>query len=139
MSVFIDTSGLLAVLDADDRHHGEADAAWQEILLSGENLVTTSYVIVETFALAQHRLGMQAVKVLHGDIFPVMAVEWVTEATHRAAVEMLITASRKRLSLVDCVSFAVMRRAGLRGAFTFDRHFREQGFDVVPRKEKSWT
>jgi predicted nucleic acid-binding protein len=33
---------------------------------------------------------------------------------------------------VDCVSFEVMRRLGIRRAFTLDEHFREQGFEVVP-------
>ena len=38
-------------------------------------------------------------------------------------------ASRKRsVSLVDCVSFAFMRRHAIKTAFAFDRHFLNQGF-----------
>jgi hypothetical protein len=33
----------------------------------------------------------------------------------------------------DCVSFALMRRHDLNRAFTFDRHFADAGFEVVPR------
>jgi uncharacterized protein len=40
--------------------------------------------------------------------------------------------SRSRsLSLVDCVSFVVMRQMGLDTAFVFDRHFRNQGFHCL--------
>ena len=49
-----------------------------------------------------------------------------------AAMEMILAASRKKLSLVDCSSFLVMREVGVREAFCFDRHFREQGFHVLP-------
>jgi predicted nucleic acid-binding protein len=35
------------------------------------------------------------------------------------------------LSLTDCVSFAVIRRLGLRKVFCFDRHFQEQGIEIV--------
>ena len=51
---------------------------------------------------------------------------------HRAAVAAVLASARRNLSLVDCASFEVMRRRGLRTAFTLDRHFAEQGFAVVP-------
>jgi predicted nucleic acid-binding protein len=44
-------------------------------------------------------------------------------------VGAVLSAGRKKLSLVDCVSFGVMRAAGLRKAFAFDRQFVEQGFE----------
>ena len=57
MSVFVDTSALLAVLDAGDAQHPHARAAWQTLLHGDEPLVTTSDVLVEMFA---HRLGVTA-------------------------------------------------------------------------------
>jgi len=35
------------------------------------------------------------------------------------------------LSLVDCVSFEVMRRIGMNRVFCFDPHFEEHGFEVL--------
>ena len=61
MSVFVDTSALYAVLDADDGKHSPACAEWQRLLLNS-SLVTTNYVLVETTALLQHRLGVEAVR-----------------------------------------------------------------------------
>ena len=131
MSVFIDTSAMLAVLDADDRHHPEADAAWQEMLSSRAALVTTNNVLVETFALVQHRLGLDALKVFQEDVVPVLDIEWITESLHQSACEMLFLASKRRLSLVDCSSFAVMRIKGLKKAFAFGDHFREHRFVTI--------
>ncbi|PKN12067.1 MAG: VapC toxin family PIN domain ribonuclease [Deltaproteobacteria bacterium HGW-Deltaproteobacteria-4] len=131
-SIFIDTSAFLAVLDADDDYHSSAKSAWGEILASASLLVTSNYILVETFALVQNRLGLQAIRIFQEDIVPLLSIRWVDAPIHAAATSALLAANRKKLSLVDCVSFEVMRHAAIRSAFTFDRHFKEQGFDCVP-------
>jgi len=134
MSIFIDTSAFLAILDKDDEHHNPAAEVWRNILMSTETLVTTNYVLVETCALVQHRLGMSAVEVFQEDIIPVLRIEWIDHASHQAAVVIMLTAKRKKLSLVDCVSFETMRHLEIKTAFTLDRHFKEQGFKCLPEK-----
>jgi uncharacterized protein len=37
----------------------------------------------------------------------------------------------RKLSAVDATSFAIMKRAGIRVAFTFDHHFVAVGFRMV--------
>jgi predicted nucleic acid-binding protein len=129
VTVFIDTSGLLAVMDADDESHRRADGLWRKLLASDRSLATTNYVLVEAFALAQSRLGLDAVRSLRHDVIPVLRVIWVDAELHEAGVTALLTAGRRGLSLVDCVSFEAMRREGVRQALAFDRHFAEQGFE----------
>ncbi len=127
MTVFVDTSALLAVLDADDEHHAEASRHWRRLIESDEPMVTTNYVLVETFAVVQRRLGMDAVRVLVRDVMPLLDVEWVSEEVHAAAVAAILAANRRGLSLVDCASFASMQRRSVTHAFAFDAHFVEQG------------
>jgi predicted nucleic acid-binding protein len=131
MIAFVDTSALLALLDRDDQHHADAITAWQTLAEGEATLVTTNYVVLETIAVGQHRLGLDAVRAWTSDVAPLLDVEFVDEALHRAALSTLLAADRRQLSLVDCVSFEVMRRRGLRHAFAYDRHFSEQGFVAV--------
>jgi len=65
-------------------------------------------------------------------VTPLLQVDWVTEERHRTGMEAVLAAARKKLSLVDCVSFQTMRTRGVRTAFCFDAHFREQGFTTKP-------
>jgi predicted nucleic acid-binding protein len=130
--IFVDTSALYAVLDRDDQNHSAAKVAWRELLEAEENLLVTNYIVVETTALVQHRLGMEAVRVLCGEIVPVLDVHWITEADHLHAQNALLATDRRKLSLVDCSSFHTMRTRLLRSAFAFDPHFREQGFELLP-------
>ncbi len=128
MSVFLDTSAVLAVLNAGDESHARAARTFRQLLESKEDLVTTSYVLVETTALLQHRFGLDSVRRFHDDILPILEVVWVDGDLHREGASALLTAGRRELSLVDCTSFACMRRRGITRAFHFDRHFRTQGF-----------
>lgn len=126
MTVFVDTSAIYALLDLDDSNHRKAKEAWRKLLQSGAGLTTSNYVLVETVTLVQSRLGLAAVRALREDFLPVVSVAWVSESTHRAAMDAVLTAGRRSLSLVDCTSFEIMRQLGIRNAFAFDRHFSEQ-------------
>lgn len=130
-AVFVDTSALYAVLDQDDANHSRASAVWPD-LLRESTLVTHNYVLVEAAALVQHHLGMAAARALAADIVPLLSVGWIDEARHAAAQHAVLSSGRKRLSLVDCASFLVMRECGIDQAFCFDAHFKEQGFRVLP-------
>jgi len=132
MTIFVDTAALYAFLDADDANHAECEREWRRLLKHDEQLVTSNYVLVETCALVQHRLGVQAVRDLQEVMLPALQVLWVDEQAHREAVSALLTAGRRELSLVDCASFGLMRKWGITSAFTLDRHFDEQGFRRLP-------
>jgi predicted nucleic acid-binding protein len=132
MTVFLDTSGLYAVFDRNDDNHTRAKATWVERLKAGTLFLTNNYVLVETAALLQHRLGIAALRALHEEVMPLIQVDWIPEEVHRAGMEAVLAAGRKKLSLVDCVSFQTMRKRGIRTAFCFDAHFREQGFTTTP-------
>ncbi len=131
MSVFIDTSALFAVLDADDKHHKKAKDIWVRLISAEETIICSNYILVETFALVQNRLGLEAVRTLQEDVLPMITIEWVGEAAHRSGVAGVLTAMRKKLSLVDCISFEIMRKLGIRKVFAYDPHFKEQGFVSV--------
>lgn len=78
------------------------------------------------------KLGQAAVRALLEDLVPVLEVAWVDEELHRAGTSAFLAAVRRRVSLVDWVSFEVMRRRGLEQAFAFDEDFAAQGFRTVP-------
>lgn len=131
MTIFVDTSALYALLDRDDQMHRRAAETWERLLRDGSVVITTNYVVVETSALVQRRLGGDAVQALHTALLPLLSIEWIGEAVHSAAVQVLLGSARRKLSLVDCTSFPVMRAAGAGSAFCFDAHFRQQGFELL--------
>ncbi len=131
MTTFVDTSAVLAFLDADDTNHRRAVETFDE-QLRDERLVTHTYIIVETLALIQRRSGPPGVRHLVEGLVPRLEMLWVTPAVHGAATSALIAITRRRPSMVDFVSFEVMRRNRVERAFAFDKDFRDHGFRTIP-------
>lgn len=131
MTTFVDTSALYAALDRDDASHAPV-ARTLRTLLESDRLVTSSYVVVETTALVQRRLGLGAARDLLERLLPAIEVIWVSEELHRAGTAALLASAQNAVSLVDHVSFELMRRDAITAALTVDRHFAAAGFTAVP-------
>ena len=62
---------------------------------------------------------------------PLVKVEWIGPDEYGIAVSALIAAGRKKVSLVDHLSFTLMRRSPIVLAFAYDRHFLREGFHLL--------
>jgi predicted nucleic acid-binding protein len=130
MKVFVDTSALMALLDASDLRHRDAARIWAPLIDSDADLETHNYVVIESTAVVQRRLGNKSLPPLLDGLLPLIRVVWVDEEIHRRAVGAM-RAARSGLSLVDGVSFEIMRLRTSEAAFAFDRHFGEHGFSTL--------
>ena len=130
-TVFVDTSGVYALLVASDAFHGRARAAFEALRKEDARLVTTSYVLVESYALLGRRIGVEAVRRFRVDVAPLMEVIWVDRALHEDALDSLVARGATDVSLVDAVSFAAMRAGSVDRALTFDAHFADEGFETL--------
>ena len=130
-AVFADTSGFLALLSTTDDNHARAKRAFANLRTRQALLVSTSYVLVETYALVGRRLGLDAVRSFRADFAPLIDVVCVDEALHNAGIDLLFDRRKRLLSLVDAVSFIVMRRRSVAEAFAIDLHFDQEGFSLV--------
>ena len=130
-AVFADTSAFFALGCAADQVHHSAQKAWRGLRERDVELVTTSYVLLETSALLQRRLGLESVQSFREDVAPLVRVLWVDEELHEQGLDLLLSHGKRDLSLVDAVSFVVCREEGIDEVFAFDRHFADEGFSPV--------
>ena len=128
-TVFCDTSALYALVQPTDEFHEKAATAWQ-LLVERHKLLTSNYIIVETIAICQTRVGLKAATSVLERIEGVVDIGWIDPALHDAALQELLTSNRRQLSFMDCTSFAFMRRHRIDTVFTFDPHFTQHGFKL---------
>jgi len=127
--IFIDTSAIYALADRADPWHQAAKERFEGLLRGGERPLTHNYVLIESMALLQHRLGLDAA-IQFGRDARAFVIEWIGEKTHEKVLNSLRVVSRREVSFVDHVSFFVMRSRGVRVALAFDRHFEAEGFGI---------
>jgi len=133
MSVFVDTSAFYSLLVKTEASHERVRAAFARLLAASTPLWTTSFVIVETMALLQHRIGLAAARDFDEQLLPATRVRWVDEALYQSGVERLWKTDRRQVSLVDCVSLEFMRTERIGTALALDAHFREAGIELLPK------
>ena len=129
---YVDSSAFFAIISPSDKNHQAAVATWLELGKKREHLVISHYVMIETITLLHARLGAAAVEKYLGDIQPVIEVVWAEVGSHVAAVTaMLAHPGKGGPSLVDCMSFEVIRERRITDVFTYDRHFDGHGFRII--------
>ena len=130
MTLFVDTSGILALVDRDDPAHAGVLEAFA--LGRDEPLATHAYVVVETLAVARRRFGAAVAADIVDRVLPALDVAPVDLELHVAAMSAFREAIASSVSLVDRTSFAFMRREGIGRAIALDIDFRAAGFQVLP-------
>lgn len=133
--LFADTAGWMACADAGDPDHEPACAARDDWLEGQGLLITSDYVIDETLTLLRFRLGLSAAEEWCHDIAGSRRVvrELIHEERAERARHFFFRHRDKDFSFTDCTSFALMRELRIREALTTDKHFRQAGFQMLPR------
>jgi predicted nucleic acid-binding protein len=126
VTLFVDTSGILALIDRDDPAHAGVVEAFA--LGRSEPLATHAYVVVETLAVARRRFGAVVAADIVDHVLPALDVAVVDADLHADAIADFRGVVETSVSLVDRTSFAFMRREGIDRAIALDTDFRTAGF-----------
>lgn len=131
--VFVDTSGLYALIDKRDSYHDATRKIVESLARAGRRLVVTDYVVSETVTLANVRSGTRvAARVL--DLIDQSAgirIEWIGQSRFESTKAFFRKHSDHQYSFTDCSSFVVMRELKVPQAITTDGHFTAAGFETL--------
>jgi predicted nucleic acid-binding protein len=124
---FVDTSAVIALFVSSDVWHQEAHRIFDYLRDQEAVLVTTSSVLLETYALLGRRLGLESIRAFRDDFAPLLEVLWVDEILQERGLDLLLARGIRDLSLVDAISFLVIADEEIAAAFAFDKHFDDEG------------
>lgn len=133
--IFLDTSAFLALENRKDQYHSRALLFRKSLLESKESLVTSDYVLDESYTIIRLRAGHK-IAVQFGEMIQatrLIEIKYLTKGYLQDAWHIFKSFSDKEFSFTDCTSFALMEALQIETAFTFDSHFKQYGkFEIRP-------
>jgi predicted nucleic acid-binding protein len=127
---FVDTSFVVALVNQRDQHHSRA----LDLASQFEGLLTTYAVLLEVGNALAKNFRAASIQVIKDFLTSseVQIVHLYSDLFHKG-----FALYRSRLDqswgLIDCVSFIVMREAGIFQSLTADKHFEQAGFQALLR------
>jgi predicted nucleic acid-binding protein len=132
-AVFVDSGAWIALALSRDPLHDRAREHWEQLADVGAKLHTSVPVVIETFTFLERNANRG------------VALAWKDSVYEPGRLKILPCELRDleqswayfrradlhKLSAVDATSFAIMKRARIRLAYTFDHHFAAAGFRLV--------
>jgi uncharacterized protein len=133
-SLFVDSGYWIALENADDQNHINALSHWRKLRVGMPQLVTTSYIFDEIITFFNNRQNHAKAVELGQALLKSSFVEMihVDEQLFNDSWLYFQKHEDKRYSLTDCVSFPVMSQRNIEIALTFDKHFRQAGYQTLP-------
>lgn len=136
--IFVDTSFIVALINERDEYHRQASRLADQyeeypfiitdaVLLEVGNSLARTYKqeaseTIEEFLASES----EEIKIVH-----------LTPDLFMRGVTMYKSHEDKTWGLVDCISFIVMREAGIHRALTLDRHFEQAGFEILMKPDSA--
>jgi predicted nucleic acid-binding protein len=131
--VFVDSGAWIALALSRDPLHARAREQWEMLQSAAAKLHSSIPVIIETFTFLDRNAARD------------IALAWKDSVDRLSGLKIHVCdvrdlnaswgyfrrADLHKLSAVDATSFAIMRRTGIRVAYTFDHHFTVVGFRAV--------
>jgi len=135
--IFLDTSLLVAYYNADDVNHTDAHRLLKEMEGRKVGFLTSEYIFDETLTVLLVRAGKKkAIEVCNALLKDIEAgnikLMRVNEETFKKAIEIFTRFVDKEWSFTDCTSYILMKDAGITKGASFDKHFRQFGFETLP-------
>jgi predicted nucleic acid-binding protein len=132
-AVFVDSGAWIALALSHDPLHRAAREQWDLLEEAGAKLHTSIPVVIETFTFLDRNTNRDVALAWRDSLYELKGLKSLVcepRDLDQAWAYFRSTEFHK-LSAVDATSFAIMKRARIHLAYSFDHHFAVAGFRMV--------
>lgn len=134
--LFVDTGAWIALINSEDQYHQPA-VDFYRLLEPFVQRVTSSHVISETYTWLRYKAGFLFASNYLSIIQQALTNDSLTVIRDNKellefAEHLLRDFPDQKISYVDAISMAIMRKEGITNVFGFDHHFYLMNFQIIP-------
>ncbi len=133
-SVFVNTSGWLALYNSNDPNHEAARQLWDDLRGQPLRFVTTDYVLDQVYTALKVFGSLHAAQAFHQLVTNSALIRlFMTDSViFDRAWKVFVDDENPRWTYTDCVNYSVVQYMGLSEVFTFDPDFTAPGMITIP-------
>jgi predicted nucleic acid-binding protein len=139
MTVFIDTSAWIAIVDKDQRYHDSAQEYFKHLLEKNAKIITNNIVIDEAITWLKENKGSEVassfLSIIDESVITInLRVDWISRRVRKLSLNQYLKSKDTMLQLSDNYKLETLRRKNADLVFTYNDSFRGFGFPVMPQK-----
>jgi len=133
MSVFLDSSAIVAYYNSRDQHHERAIEILNEVFNDKYGLIYTSdYILDESVTVAWMRTKSKDIAISLGERLLFSEINLIIVTREIVDKTWELYRKEENPSFTDCSTAALMRENGIGGIITFDKGFNKfKGMKVI--------
>lgn len=137
MTIFLDTSALIALFVDKEQGHKEVKTQYQQYKTQRALLITSNLVLSELYTRLVYEFGTKVVSHIASKMAKVieegqLRVLWVDEDLFNKALSVLIKFGEHKISFTDAASYVLSKEFRADEVFTLDSDFRKMGLTAAP-------
>lgn len=135
-SVFIDSSGFIALVDKVDKRYTRAKELYETIKNEHAAIYTSVTVLSEVITRARYKLGTKVAQtllqfILKEEKYGFLTILWIEKAELKIIGQIMKKFPLIELSFTDAHIYWLMKRYKISAIFSFDSDFVKMGLKVL--------
>lgn len=133
-TIFVNTSGWLALYNPNDSNHPAARDLWQDLSSQSVRFVTTDYVLDQVYTVLKVFGSLDAAQALHTvlDRTNLLRLFMTDSVIFDRAWKVFVEDELPQFTFTDCINYSVIQYLGISEVITFDRNFTTPGLIILP-------
>jgi predicted nucleic acid-binding protein len=133
-TIFINSSGCLALYNKKDPNHAVARALWTELRNEPVRFVITDYVLDQVYTVLKVFGSLHAAQAVQQTIrnSQLVRVFMLDAVIFDRAWSVFVDDEQPQWTFTDCVNYSIIRYLGISEVFTFDPSFTHPSLSILP-------
>jgi uncharacterized protein len=133
-TIFVNTSGWLALYNRNDPNHTAAVDLWEHLRGISVRFITTDYVLDQVYTALKVFGSLHAAQAVHQLVSnsQLVRIFMVDAVIFDRAWRVFLDDEQPQWTFTDCVNFSVIQYLGISEVFTFDPSFAHPSLTAIP-------